>query len=121
MSNPLQEAVSLARDPALAGRLRERLTLEVPVDVPDGYGGVSRSYQSGTKVWGLIVPFQIKSGRGPDQDGQVISQLVVMRWRGDLEIGMRFRKGSRLLRICQIADADGRRMRMVCLCEEDHA
>ena len=116
MSTPLHEAVVLARDPALAGRLRDRLSVEIPIDAPDGYGGMTRSYQVSTKVWGVIW-----TGRGPDQDGQVISQLVVMRWRNDIETGMRLRKGSRILRICQLADADGRRMRMVCLCEEDHA
>ena len=121
MSTPLHDAVLRARDPALAGRLRDRLSVEVPIDVPDGYGGLTRSYQVSTKVWGMSVPYQIRTGRGPDQDGQVISHLVVMRWRGDIEIGMRLRKGTRLLRICELADADGRRMRMVCLCEEDHA
>ena len=121
MNAPLHEAVLLACDPALAGRLRDRLIVEVPIDVPDGFGGLTRSYQVSTTVWGVIVPYQIRTGRGPDQDGQVISQLVVMRWRGDIETGMRLRKGTRILRICQLADADGRRMRMVCLCEEDHA
>ena len=121
MNAPLHEAVLMARDPALAGRLRDRLIVEVPVEVPDGFGGLTRSYQVSTTVWGVIVPYQIRTGRGPDQDGQVISQLVVMRWRGDIETGMRLRKGTRILRICQLADADGRRMRMVCLCEEDHA
>jgi len=121
MSTPLHDAALRASDPVLAGRLRDRLSVEVPIDVPDGYGGLTRSYQVSTKVWGMIVPYQIRTGRGPDQDGQVISHLVVMRWRGDIEIGMRLRKGTRLLRICELADADGRRMRMVCLCEEDHA
>jgi len=121
MNAPLHEAVLLARDPALAGRLRDRLIVEVPIDVADGFGGLTRSYQVSTTVWGVIVPYQIRTGRGPDQDGQVISQLVVMRWRSDIETGMRLRKGTRILRICQLADADGRRMRMVCLCEEDHA
>lgn len=121
MNAPFHEAVLLACDPALAGRLRDRLIVEVPIDVPDGFGGLTRSYQVSTTVWGVIVPYQIRTGRGPDQDGQVISQLVVMRWRGDIETGMRLRKGTRILRICQLADADGRRMRMVCLCEEDHA
>lgn len=121
MSGFVREAVALANDPALIGRMRDRLTLDAPVDSSDGYGGFTRSYQVMATVWGMIVPFQIRSGRGPDQDGQVISQIVIMRWRAGIEVGMRLRKGSRILRICQIADADGRRMRIVCLCEEDHA
>lgn len=121
MSSILHAAVAAAQDPAVTGRLRDRLSLEVPFDAADGYGGMTRSYVVTTKIWGLVMPYQIRSGRGPDQDGEVITHLVIMRWRGDIEIGMRLRKGSRILRICQLADADGRRLRMVCLCEEDHA
>ena len=41
--------------PALGAR-RRRFVLEMPVEEPDGFGGVLRRYVAGPVLWGAISP-----------------------------------------------------------------
>jgi SPP1 family predicted phage head-tail adaptor len=101
------------------GRLRTRLTLEIPVETPDGAGGVTRSWTSAGALWGAIRVWQSEPGRAPEQEGALISHAITIRYRGDIDTQCRLRRGNRLFRVRGLVDPDEKRRRLVCLCEEE--
>ena len=52
------------------GARRPRFVLELPLEVPDGFGGVVRTYAAGPQLWGAIEAIRgeerVRSGR-PEQ------------------------------------------------------
>jgi len=53
------------------GDLRERVRLEVPVDTPDGSGGVQRSYQEAWTAWAQILPQGAEPHTSAERAGEV--------------------------------------------------
>ena len=103
--------------PAIA-QLRRRLTLEQPVEAPDGAGGVTRSFAGAATLWGAVAPLggdeEVRAGAV----GQRVTHRIHLRWRAGLDASMRLRLGARLFLIRAVWDPDERRRRLVCLCEE---
>lgn len=106
------------RGEAAIGAMRRRLVLEAPVEMPDGLGGVTRSFVTVAAFWAQVEWLggaeHWRQGR-PEQTG---SYRITLRWRGDLDAGRRLRDGARLFEIRAAADPDGGRRRLVCLAEE---
>lgn len=100
------------------GELRERLTLESVIEVPDDNGGVTRSFVAGPQFYAqtrvLRSRFRLA---GPFGDG-VITHQVVMRWRDDLTAEMRLRRGARVLRIVALEYFDPKARFVRAHCEE---
>lgn len=44
------------------GELRHRLTLEAPVETPDGAGGVTRSFATVATLWAAVTPVSMRGG-----------------------------------------------------------
>jgi SPP1 family predicted phage head-tail adaptor len=108
------------REP-LINRLRRRLVIEVPVEMPDGAGGVSRDFAPRDTVWGAVktATGQTSAERERAGRGELgLRHSVTLRWRPDLDGTMRLRDGERLYAIIGVADPDGQRRLLVCLVEE---
>jgi SPP1 family predicted phage head-tail adaptor len=89
------------------GALRERLTLEQPVETPDGAGGTTRSYASVTTLWAALIPVSARDQVVADSLGASITHRIVIRARADATTRHRLRKGLRIFRLVALRDQDG--------------
>ena len=100
------------------GARRRRFVLEVPLDSPDGFGGILRSYAAGPELWGAIqmvsAAERVRAGRAE----QAVTHRVTLRHRDGVTAAMRLTAGLRRLAILSAGDPDGRRRDLVCLVEE---
>jgi len=103
------------------GRLRRRLTLERPVDAPDGQGGVNRVWEEAAVVWGALEPIQ---GEESYTAGRIAGRSRVrltIRFRPDVTTAWRAREQERIFNFANVFDPDGRRNRLQIEAEEDRA
>ena len=100
------------------GARRRRFVLELPLESPDGFGGVIRTYAAGPQVWGAIEMIrgdeQVRAAR-PEQS---VTHRVRLRYRDGVTAAHRLASGQRRFQIRTAADPDGRRRELVCLVEE---
>lgn len=88
------------------GPMRDVLTLEAPQDVPDGLGGVTRSFVAHATIHAQVRVLG-SSSRSKAGQPQVVAQIaVLMRQRADLSADMRLRRGDRIFRILGIERMD---------------
>jgi SPP1 family predicted phage head-tail adaptor len=92
--------------------------LEVPLESPDGFGGVIRTYAAGPELWGAIELLRgderVRAGR-PEE---AVTHRVTLRYRDGVTAAMRLVRGLRRFAIRSAADPDGTRRDLVCLVEE---
>ena len=100
------------------GPMRDVLTLEAPQDVPDGLGGVTRSFVARATIHAQVRVLG-SSARSKAGQPQVVARLaVLMRQRADLTTDMRLRRGERLYRIVGIERMDRLSFFVRVTCEE---
>jgi SPP1 family predicted phage head-tail adaptor len=100
------------------GDLRQRVAIEAPIDAADDAGSMTRSYSPIGTVWAQILPASGESRFAASRQETVITHIVHIRWRSDIQSQMRFSIGSRHLLIHACFDPDGRRALLFCRCEE---
>lgn len=100
------------------GVMRHRLVHETPVDLPDGMGGVSRSFLAVDALWGAIETSAVP-GEFADRPGAVLTYKVTVRAPAIVEPGDRLRLGARLFHVEAVSDPEGRGRRLLCQCREE--
>lgn len=90
------------------GSLDRRLTLEQPVETPDGSGGIVRAYESAGLLWAAVTPLSAREAADAAALGVAVTHRIRMRMRGDISNRHRLRLGARVFRIVSWRDADGR-------------
>ena len=100
------------------GDLRHRVTLEAPIDAPDGAGGFSRSFAPVADLWASMAPGGAREDFVEQRAEQATNYLVAIRWRDDVTKDMRFVHRGRKLRIQSVVDPNARRRFLICQCEE---
>ena len=103
--------------PFIAAR-RLRLTLEEPVETPDGLGGTSRSFAARVSLWGRLEPASADERSEASRAEQAATHRLTIRWRGDVTAAMRLTAPGRTFNILSSHDPDGRRRDLVCRVEE---
>lgn len=106
----------LALDP---GMMSARLDLEMRNDVSDGQGGIVPGFVSVTSVWARIEPVFLKQEERAGEEVFSVTHRLWIRFREDLAVGMRFRKGDRIFVLKGFHDPDETRRYIVCACLED--
>ena len=100
------------------GARRRRFVLELPLESPDGFGGVIRTYAAGPQLWGAIETVggdeRVRSGRSE----QAVTHRVRLRYRDGVTAAHRLTAGPRRFHIRTASDPDGARRELVCLVEE---
>ncbi|MBB3769805.1 head-tail adaptor [Angulomicrobium tetraedrale] len=100
------------------GQMRHRLVHETPVEMPDGAGGVTRSFLAVDALWGAIEtsasPTEIA-----DRPGAVLTHTVTLRAPATVQPGDRLRLGARHFLVDAVSDPEGRGRRLVCDCREE--
>ena len=100
------------------GALRQRVTIETPIDAPDGAAGFTRRYAPLANVWARIEAVSGQDRFVEQRQEQAITHVAQIRWRSDVTSQMRLVFGARKLLIQSVYDTDGRRRFLICRCEE---
>jgi SPP1 family predicted phage head-tail adaptor len=90
-----------------AGELRHRLTLEEPVETPDGAGGVTRGYATLTTLWAAVTPVSARGSVEAQSLAAEVTHRIVIRAGPQLTTRHRLREGTRIFRIVALRDRDG--------------
>ncbi len=99
-------------------QLRKRFSLEMPVETPDGAGGMITSYALVANVWGAIVARNGYELWVAERIEQNVSHQITIRYREGITAAHRFILGARRFNMIAVADLDGRKRRLVCQVEE---
>jgi SPP1 family predicted phage head-tail adaptor len=70
------------------------------------------------QVWAAVTPLGGSEAFELDRVAGRASREIVIRYRGDVTLSMRFREGARVYDIRAAFDPDGRRHWLRCLAEE---
>ena len=90
------------------GTLNRRLTLEAPVETPDGAGGVARDYAAMATLWAEVTPIAARDNVVAAGLGATITHRIVIRVGPDITTRHRFRDGARVFRIATIRERNKR-------------
>jgi SPP1 family predicted phage head-tail adaptor len=88
------------------GAMSRRLTLEAPVETPDGAGGVTRSYAAIATLWASIEPIAARGDVVAADAGATVTHRISIRRSPDITIRHRFRDGPRMFRIVSMRERD---------------
>ncbi|MCX5576865.1 phage head closure protein [Kaistia terrae] len=88
------------------GQLSSRVTLERQIRVPDGVGGATTDWEEVATVWAAIEPVAAGETFSSDRLATRITHQITLRFRADVEGGMRVRHRERILRIASWRDPD---------------
>ncbi len=100
------------------GALSRRFVLELPVETPDGFGGVIRTYAAGPELAGAIQYLGGGERFRADRAEQAATHRVTLRYRAGVTAAMRLTLGTRCFAIRAASDPDGSGRELVCLVEE---
>lgn len=90
------------------GKLNRRLTLEAPVEIVDGSGGVTRSYVVVATLWASVEPVAARGDVVAAALGATITHRIRMRSNPDVTLRHRLRDGARIFRIVTMRERDRR-------------
>lgn len=99
--------------------LRQRLTHQTPVDVPDGAGGVARTFITVDLLWGAVETLSTEFGLGEERPRAAQSVRVTVRAPNTIASGDRLLSGARLFHVEAVSDPDGRGRFTRCHCREE--
>jgi len=94
-------------DPA---RFNRRLSLQQPVETPDGAGGVVRSYEPVADIWAEVVPVNASAEVAADALGAFVTHRITVRAPRALTARHRFVEGARVYRILAWRENADRRL-----------
>lgn len=104
--------------PPTIGALRQRVTIEAPVDSPDDIGGFTRGFATHAQLWARIETLGSAEQFIEQRAEQSTRLAVTIRWRSDVTSQMRIAFRGRRLWIRSVEDPDSTRRFLTCLCEE---
>jgi len=104
--------------PIRIGARARRFVLELPLERPDGFGGVIRTYTAGPQLWGAIEMLSGVERMRADRPEQSLTHRITLRYREGVTGAMRLSAGLRRFAIRAASDPDGSRRDLVCLVEE---
>jgi SPP1 family predicted phage head-tail adaptor len=101
------------------GQMTARLELEAPGESSDGQGGATIVYAAIASLWARIEPVSEVREEQAGADVFTLTHRIWLRFRSDIQSGMRLRKGERIFAIGAWRDPDERGNYLICLCEEE--
>ncbi|BBF93543.1 phage head closure protein [Blastochloris tepida] len=88
-----------------AADLSTRLVIEAPHEVPDGAGGVTRTFVDAGRLWAKLAPLAMDARVIADSSLGVLTHRATVRARAELSTAHRLRLGARRFRIRAVRDA----------------
>ena len=81
------------------GDLNRRLLLQAPVEVDDGAGGVTRTYQTVTTLWAQVLPLSARADIAAGSLGASLRYRIVTRARDDVTTRHQLQEGEHVYRV----------------------
>lgn len=100
------------------GRFRTELALEEAVLTPDGDGGHEVDWQELATVFALVEPVSARPQFAADRPAVAVTHRITMRFRQDVESGMRLVRNGRVFEVMSVHDSDESRRYLVCAARE---
>jgi SPP1 family predicted phage head-tail adaptor len=93
--------------------------LEKATPMPDGAGGSTLAWSAAATVSADVIPLKAEERTVGEGLSDMVSHRIVVRHRGDVSAGDRFRLAARVFRIKGVTDPEEDGRWLVCLCEEE--
>ncbi|MFG1284502.1 head-tail adaptor protein [Xanthobacter autotrophicus] len=90
------------------GALRHRLTHQTAVDLPDGAGGIARTFLTVGVLWGAIEPLATDYGLAEERPRASRLLRLTVRAPNTVAAGDRLLHAGRSFHVEAVVDADGR-------------
>ncbi|BCP52824.1 head-tail adaptor protein [Kaistia sp. 32K] len=103
------------------GQLSSRVVLERAVRTADGAGGATIAWEPVATLWAAIEPVVADESFAADRLSTRVTHRIRIRFRTDLEGGMRIAHRGRVLRIAAWRDPDETRRFLVLESAEERA
>lgn len=100
------------------GARKRRFVLDLPIETPDGFGGVVRTWQPGPVLWGAIEALALDERERAGRPEATVTHRVRLRHRAGIDGRNRLTLGARRFAVRAATDPDGARRETVCLVEE---
>lgn len=101
-----------------AGKLRNPVTIEKPVDARDAIGDTDRTWIRFADAWASIEPLTAREQIVAMQTEASVTHLVTIRFLSGMLPTMRIRWGTRLFNILPPLNTDERRKEVTLTCHE---
>lgn len=95
------------------GRLNQRLVLDMPLETPDGTGGVVRTYAGGPLLWASVTPLAARGSVVADSAGASVTHRIIVRSGPQVTTRHRLRKGVRIFRIASVREDENGRLLVI--------
>lgn len=99
--------------------LRHRLTHQTCVDLPDGAGGIARTFLAVDQLWGALETLSTEFGLGEERPRAAHGVRITVRAPNTIAPGDRLLLGARVFHVEAVTDADGRGRFSRCRCREE--
>jgi len=99
--------------------LRHLLAHQTFVDLPDGAGGIERSFLSVDTLWGAVEPLSAEFGLAEERARATHLLRVTVRAPNTVAPGDRLLLGARIFHVEAVSDPDGRGRLTRCRCREE--
>ncbi|MEP9379729.1 head-tail adaptor protein [Aquabacter sp. CN5-332] len=104
-----------------AAALRHPLQHQTGVDLPDGMGGISRTWLTVDRLWGAIETLSAAPSLSEERPIATLAHRITVRAPNTLAPGDRLVMGTRVFHVQAVADPDGRGRFSRCRCQEEQA
>jgi SPP1 family predicted phage head-tail adaptor len=91
------------------GDLNRRLTLEAPVELDDGAGGVTRSYGAVTTLWAQVTPLSGDLSIAAGSLAGTQRYRITIRMRSGITLRHQLREDARIYRLRALRPSPDRR------------
>jgi len=100
------------------GKLRHRVTIQNKVTLPDGYGGVTSTWQDVATVWASVEPLNGRELYAAQQVKAELTHRIRIRYMSGIKPEMRIAFDNRTFEIEAIIDPEERHESLELLCSE---
>jgi SPP1 family predicted phage head-tail adaptor len=97
---------------------RHRVTLQMPSEVPDDIGGVTRSYTTVATVFAELSLIDATETLRDERKGQLRKATALLRYRADVAADWQLIFETRIFNVTGVTDPDGRRRFTLLMLEE---
>ena len=101
------------------GALRHRFAHQTGVDLPDGMGGITRTYLTIDQLWGALETLSAEGDLSAEKRVGVLAHRITVRAPNTLQPGDRLVLGTRIFAVEAVSDPDNRGRFSRCRCRED--
>lgn len=101
------------------GSFRHEMRLQQAALTPDGAGGHFESWTEIATLFAKVEPVAATARFGAAQEHETVTHRITLRFRNDLQSGMRLVRSGRIFRIVNVHDPDETGRYLICRAREE--